>query len=199
MSFLKSIKASLGIEIETPNYEVLKKLADNIEIRKYPPTKWVSAKLDMNMNQSELRSDSSTLFGQLFRYISGNNSDSQKIAMTSPVKFDYSARDNKEIVENSNCEMKMSFYVPQDFNNNTPKPNGDNMDLEEVPDMIVAVSRFGGYASVDDYMKHRDLIIQALGPEEAKNYDSVNLLTAGYDPPFKPIYRRNEVWLRKIK
>lgn len=35
MSFFKSIKKSLGIEIERPPYEVLQKLDDNIEIRKY--------------------------------------------------------------------------------------------------------------------------------------------------------------------
>jgi hypothetical protein len=199
MGFFKSVRAALGIEIETPNYEVLKTLADNIEIRKYPPTKWATAKLEMNMNQSEFSSDSSILFRQLFRYITGTNTESQKIAMTSPVKFDYTSKDNKEIVKNSKCEMTMSFYVPQEFNNNTPKPTGDNMGIEEIPEMIVACSRFGGYASVDDYMRHRDLILQALGPEESKNYDSINLLTAGYDPPFKPFYRRNEVWLRKIK
>ncbi len=34
--------------------------------------------------------------------------------------------------------------------------------------------------------------------EEAKNYDCVHMLTAGYDPPFKVVNRRNEVWLRKI-
>ena len=38
--------------------------------------KWISAKLDMNMNQSELRSDRSRLLSQLFRYIKENNSDS---------------------------------------------------------------------------------------------------------------------------
>ena len=35
MSFFKSIKKSLGIEIERPPYEILQKLDDNIEIRKY--------------------------------------------------------------------------------------------------------------------------------------------------------------------
>ena len=66
-----------------------------------------------------------------------------------------------------------------------------NMFIKERPEMIVVVSRFSGYASIDDYMKHRDLIVQALGPDEAKEYDTVNLLTAGYDAPFKPIFRRN--------
>ncbi len=38
MSFFKSIKKTLGIEIERPSYEVLQKLDDHIEIRKYEGT-----------------------------------------------------------------------------------------------------------------------------------------------------------------
>jgi hypothetical protein len=64
--------------------------------------------------------------------------------------------------------------------------------------MIVAASRFSGYAKIDDFMQHREIIIKALGSEEVKNYDTINLLTAVYDAPFKPIFRRNEVWVRKI-
>jgi len=43
----------------------------------------------------------------------------------------------------------------------------------------------------------RDELIKRLG-ESASNFDCVNFMTAGYDPPFKPIGRVNEVWLRKI-
>jgi hypothetical protein len=198
MSFFKSIKLYLGLENEMPEYEVLKTLAENIEIRKYPATKWVSAKMDAKVTQEDVAVERSNLFGKLFKYISGSNSDEQKISMTVPVTINYESKDKEEIVKNSSCEMSMSFYVPPEFNEKTPKPIGENMFIKEIPEMIVAVSRFSGYASVDDYMKHRDLIVQALGPDEAKNFDSVNLMTAGYDAPFQPFFRRNEVWLRKI-
>jgi hypothetical protein len=199
MSCCKSFKSVLGIDIETPNYEILETLDNDVEIRRYKPTKWVSAKMNMNMNKSEVSSDRSKMFRQLFRYITGTNTDKQKIAMTSPVKMDYISNNQKEVVKNSSCEMTMGFYVPQEFNNNTPKPIPENMSIEDVPEMIVAVVQFPGFAGIEDYLEHRDLILKSLGPEKSKDYDSVNLLTAGYDPPFKCCCRKNEVWLRKIK
>ncbi len=44
--------------------------------------------------------------------------------------------------------------------------------------MIAAVIRFGGYATIDDYISQRDLLINKLG-DEAKNYDCVHMMTAG--------------------
>ena len=198
MSCFKKFKSALGIEIESPNYEILENLNNEVEIRKYPATKWVSAKMSLTMNKNEVTEDRKTMFRQLFRYITGNNTDKKKIAMTSPVKMDYRSKDDKTIVKNSSCEMSMGFYVPAELNDNTPMPMRENMCIQEIPEMIVAVSQFSGYASIDDYMEHRDIILRSLGAEKAKNYDSVNLLTAGYDPPFKLCCRRNEVWLRKI-
>ena len=116
--------------------------------------------------------------------------------------------------------MEMRFLVPKDFQNNTPVPTNEAYLVEE-PEMIAAVAKFGGYASADDYMKYRDFLVEKLG-DEAQNYDTINMMTAGYgnfvlififiltvfqfltkffhlDPPFKPVYRTNEVWLKKIK
>ena len=58
--------------VETPSYEVLKKLED-VEIRKYPPILLVTSKGDYD------------LFNSLFQYISGANKGSSKISMTAPV------------------------------------------------------------------------------------------------------------------
>ena len=46
MSFFKTIKNALGLEIERPNYEVLKTLGENMEIRKYEASKWVSTTME---------------------------------------------------------------------------------------------------------------------------------------------------------
>lgn len=199
MNFLKSIKAYLAsfFEYEMPKYEVIDTLENNVEIRRYAATKWVDAKMDGVVTDDEVSSDSGTMFRKLFRYISGNNSENQKISMTVPVTINYESKDNKEIIKNSSCVMSMSFYVPAQFSNDTPQPTGDNMSVKEIPEMIVAASRFSGYAKIDDFMQHREIIIKALGAEEVKNYDTINLLTAVYDAPFKPIFRRNEVWVRK--
>ena len=198
MSCFKSIKSIFGIDIESPNYEIMEILDNDVEIRRYKPSKWVSAKMSMNMNKKEVNNDRTIMFRQLFRYITGTNTDKQKIAMTSPVKMNYISNNQNEVVKNSSCEMTMGFYVPQEFNKNTPKPIPENMSIEDIPETIFAAVQFPGFAKIDDYLEHRDLILKSLGPERSKDYDSVNLLTAGYDPPFKCCCRKNEVWLRKI-
>lgn len=81
--FFKSVKSALGIEIEVPPYEVVKKLSDNMEIRRYPATKWVCTKVEGEAGEE--KTYQSSMFYKLFNYISGTNDKSQKIAMTAPV------------------------------------------------------------------------------------------------------------------
>ncbi len=140
--------------------------------------------------------------------------------MTSPVTFDFKKHDSNLITEESNLNMSMRFYIGKEHQENTPKPTGDVF-LVEDPEMVAAVIKFGGYASMNDYLNYRNVLIQKLG-EESKKYDCVNMMAAGYDPvrkllfrpflfslkvefklnffvkPFKPIGRTNEVWLKKI-
>jgi len=49
--------------IEKPDYSVLETITDNIEIRKYVPTKWACTTTNGD----------SSMFWQLFNYISGKN------------------------------------------------------------------------------------------------------------------------------
>ena len=81
--FFKSVKNALGLEIEMPAYEVIRSLGDNLEIRKYPATKWVCTKQTCELEQ--IKQFQGQMFYKLFNYISGSNDKSQKIAMTSPV------------------------------------------------------------------------------------------------------------------
>ena len=194
MSFIKSIKNVFGIEIERPPYELLKKIEDNIEIRKYAPSKWVCTK--SSGEAVAISNYSSSMFGKLFKYISGQNATGQKIAMTSPVTVDYKNATSDKITPVSNVQMVMRFYVPHDQQADTPTPTGEAY-IAEDPEMTVAVIKFGGYATTNEYIQYRDILIKSL-QDEAAAYDCVNIITAGYDPPFKPIGRTNEVWLRKI-
>lgn len=195
MSFFKTAKNILGIEIERPPYTVLEKIDECTEIRQYAKTKWVCTSMTGTADELQAK-NSSNMFGKLFKYISGENEDQKKIAMTSPVTFDYKCSEEDKMKKNSNVKLAMRFYVPNEFHENTPMPTGDAY-LEEDPEMTAAVIRFGGYAKMDDYMIQRDLLISKLG-DKASQYDCVNMMAAGYDPPFKPIGRTNEVWLRKI-
>ncbi|CAF0774753.1 unnamed protein product [Brachionus calyciflorus] len=192
MSFLKN-NNSLEIETERPNYEVIKTIGENMEIRKYEPTKWVSTSMEVNADKSDNQTE---MFFKLFNYISGENNENEKISMTSPVTVQYNSNNNT-IEPLSQVKMTMGFYVPHEKQDKTPDPTNKDTFLRSTPGMTVAVIKFGGFASTQDYLSHRDLLIKTLG-KEAKNYDTVNIITARYDPPFKQFNRTNEVWLKKI-
>lgn len=195
MSFFKSVKGALGLETENPHYEVLQKIEDNIEIRKYDKSKWVCSSVEAEAK--DVKNFSSSMFYKLFDYISGKNSENKKIAMTTPVTTVYNNEERKMIGPDSKCSMSMRFYVPKEFQDNTPVPTGDAF-LQSEGDLVIAAIRFGGFATMDDYLKNRDILISKLG-DEATKYDTINMITAGYDAPFKPVGRRNEVWLKKIE
>ncbi len=94
--------------------------------------------------------------------------------MTSPVTFDYQNSNTEKINPDSECKLAMRFYVPNKFHENPPLPTNDAY-IEENPEMIAAVIRFGGYASMNDYIAQRDLLINRLG-SQAQNYDCVNMM-----------------------
>ena len=165
-----------------------------IEIRRYDETKWVATTVEAQARNS--RSSSSSMFNKLFDYISGKNSQNKKIAMTAPVTTIFKNAGNNLITLDSRCQMSMRFYIPKEFHQNTPQPTGDAY-LQTDAETVVASIRFGGFASMSDNIKYRDILIRALGTE-ARRYDTVNMMTAGYDSPFNLIGRRNEVWLKRI-
>lgn len=197
MSFFKTVKNLFGYEIEKPKYELVKSLNEIVEIRKYAPSKWVCTSVEGEADK--YKSDyQSNMFGKLFNYISGKNDKNERISMTAPVTVVYNTDASEKIKPTSDVKMTMGFFVPSEKQEQTPDPTNKDTFLRNESEMTVAVIRFGGYASMNDYLNYRDQLLQVLG-DEAKNYDAINFMTAGYDPPFKPINRTNEVWLRKIQ
>ena len=93
----------MSADYETQKYEVVIKDND-FEIGYYPPV--IKAKV-----LSENGSNNN--FMKLFKYISGNNSNNEKIAMTTPVYL--SNQDNTNAME---------FVMPAKFNTNSTALNG---------------------------------------------------------------------------
>jgi hypothetical protein len=183
---------SLTLAIEQPKYEVIQNLGVNMEIRKYAPSKWVTTQVDVRASDVK----NNMMFNNLFNYISGANSDKQKMDMTAPFLMSYVSKNNRTINEDSEVTASMSFYIPSKFKDNTPKPSSNNVFIRELPEFVTAVVRFGGYANLDDYMKNRDELVKALG-SDAETYDTINMVTAGYDAPYMILFRKNEVWIHK--
>lgn len=160
---------------ETYSYEVLKTY-DDFEVRKYDAALFTSVRLD----SASYKTSSSKGFKILAGYIFGENERSEKIAMTTPVTMDLEEK------------MTMRFLVPAEFElTDLPKPNHDGIVIEEMPERVVAVVRFSGYANDKKIEAHRTKLAKAL-QKEGLNYQGA-FTFMGYNAPFDPVDRRNEV------
>ncbi len=86
----------------------------------------------------------------------------------------------------------MSFVMPSAYSKeNLPKPNDPNVQIQITDNEYVAVIRFGGYASDEDlkfYSQKLENLLKEKGITSLGNYRFL-----GYNPPFQPVGRRNEI------
>ena len=120
-------------------------------------------------------------FRKLFKYISGENKNSEKIAMTVPVT--QTKKDD---------QMFMQFYLPSKFNRETtPIPNNPDLEITTIPEGYFAVINFSGRSSDKNFDKHNKILKQKLLE------DNISIkgfaIRATYNSPFTlPPLRRNE-------
>jgi effector-binding domain-containing protein len=165
--------------VEHIKYNVLQKNND-VEIRKYPRMVVAST-----TNEKE-----NAAFNLLFNYISGNNKSKQRISMTSPVIT------SKKIPMTSPVISKgkyMAFCLPQQYSLETaPTPNNPNVELEIIPERILAVLRFNGKANEDRIKKYSQRLKNKVNEDSLNVKDTILLFR--YNSPFMPGFlRRNEV------
>lgn len=160
---------------ETQKYEVLYS-KNNFEIRIYPEA--ILASVQMKGSFDDTRNSG---FGVLAGYIFGGNTESTKIAMTSPVRMSTESNLNT-----------MSFVMPSEMEfEKLPHPNDTNIVLHQSKTMYTASLRFGGYASDAEILKYKKQLNEKLGQMKIKHTGNFEFL--GYNPPFQPVNRRNEV------
>lgn len=180
-------KPSFCRRLECPVYSVTGE-GEGYEIRSYEAAKWVSTTV---MNQS-YRSAGRTAFGKLFSYISGANEGGVKIDMTAPV----TARVIPTTTSALGNNMTYSFFIPFEFQDNTPAPTSADVFFTNMADFEVYVRSFGGFASSKDWTRHSNILKAALDNDNLP-YDTRYFYTAGYDSPFTLFNRHNEVWYFK--
>ena len=161
---------------EEQKYKVVRS-EKQFEIRFYPSatlaTVYTSAK-----SYRELANPG---FRKLAGYIFGNNSSETKISMTAPVHMEISPSGST-----------MSFVMPSAYNaDNLPSPNDKEVKIEKSQDEYFAVISFSGYASDEDIKKYSDKLKDLLTETGISYYGNFRFL--GYDPPFRPFFRRNEI------
>jgi len=118
-------------------------------------------------------------FRKLAGYIFGGNESDTKISMTSPVHMDMN-------------QASMSFVMPSSFSEaNLPKPDDPGVKIERTDDVYVAAVRFGGYATNKDISNYSEKLKTLLEEKGIRWYGNFRYL--GYNPPFQPFGRRNEI------
>jgi effector-binding domain-containing protein len=179
--------------IEEPRYELEQRDGD-MELRRYAPHLLAETLVDGSFDEA-----GNAAFQRLFRYINGNNRGERRIAMTSPVvqqdasgsKIAMTAPVRQE--GNATGGFRVAFVVPAAFSRATvPEPNDPLVVIREVPGQRMAVLRYSGRWTEENYRKHETLLrkwiadqgLAATGPP----------VYARYNAPFVPWpMRRNEV------
>jgi hypothetical protein len=184
---------------ETARYRVLASDGD-FQIRDYADLVLVSTTMQFKAQGND------GSFSRLFRYISGDNGQQQKVAMTTPVFMERGSdtmedgtKPSQTSGDTNPTELQrgqMAFVVPEDVaSTGAPSPANPNVILRERKGGRFAAVRFAGRmddeslrqkeSELRQWMKQQQLI--ANGPVEY----------AGYDPPWTPGFlRRNEILIR---
>ena len=161
---------SITMANEEASYDVVHK-TDIYEVRYYS---------DRLVAQVTNKGDNNS-FRKLFNYISGENKNSEKIAMTIPVT--QTKKDG---------ELFMQFYLPSKFNKETtPIPTNPDLEITTIPEGYFAVIKFSGRSSDKNFEKHNKILKQKL--LEDKIPINGFAVRATYNSPFTlPPLRRNE-------
>ncbi|CAH1244626.1 HEBP2 [Branchiostoma lanceolatum] len=188
MSAVKEVFNTLFGKLDCPKYSVVSSTAD-YEERLYEGARWTSTKIP----DIEHRTAVSTGFRRLFKYISGHNEKQVKIPMTVPVITKVEPGDGPFC----KTDFTVSFFAPfADQAEGTAQPSDPEVFNNSLPEMTAYVKTFSGYAKDEDWTKQAETLAKSLD-NAGKNYHKDFYYTAGYNSPFKPIGRHNEVWFIK--
>ncbi len=178
---------------EEPGYKVVQKL-DDIEVREYDA--YTVAEVVVPGPAAEA---GSLAFPILAGYIFGKNKGERKLAMTAPVT---------QVSEPVKLEMtapvtqipapggfKVQFVLPKGVTMaSAPEPLDARVTLRDIGPSRVAVIRYSGFWSEDNYNEHLVKLQAALRAADLVPVGEA--VYSRYNPPFTPWFlRRNEIWL----
>lgn len=178
---------------EQPKYEVIERIGNSVEIRRYAPRIAAEATIDIIKSGNPR--------GEAFRivaaYIFGANKGKKKIDMTSPVEFKTAgetiAMTAPVQVNKSEKRLAMRFFMPRQYSREElPEPVDSRVRLVNIPAETAAVLQFTG--STDDAAVSVRTA-ELLGLLRGTNWKTEGSPTAlFYNPPWTiPFLRRNEI------
>jgi hypothetical protein len=180
--------------IEEPRFRVLER-DGAFELREYAPYLIAETRVEAGFTDA-----GNVAFRRLFRYISGENTAQQKIAMTAPVTQSSAAKSGEKIAMTAPVAQqadgdayRVAFVVPAKYTLDTvPRPRDPTVQIRAVPAQLIASWRYSGRWTERNYREHEAELRAAIAARNLKVTGEPTL--ARYNPPFMPSFlRRNEV------
>ena len=165
--------------LETPEYELIRK-DGQFEIRQYKPMIVAGTKVLTGYKKATY-----TGFRRIANYIFGGNDKEMKIAMTAPVIT--------EIPSDQTKPHKVHFVMPSKHKlESLPSPNLRSVNVEEESLGVMAVIKFGGWATERRANRYIDILLDEL---KEKNIEVAgDVCVAQYNgPTTMPPFRKNEI------
>jgi len=189
------VLSTLGVNTgtEQPKYEVIERIGNSAEIRRYAPRIAAEATIDVAKSANP-RGDA---FRIVAAYIFGANKGKKKIDMTSPVEVkaggETIAMTAPVEIDKSEKSLTMRFFMPAQYSREgLPKPTDSRVKLVDIPSETVAVLRFSGSTG--------DAAVSARTAELLDRLRQTNWKIEGtptayfYNPPWTISFlRRNEI------
>jgi hypothetical protein len=176
---------------ESPEYRVITQ-ADGYEVREIAAHLAVETTVPGTYAQARNRA-----FRRLFDYIQGENTLRTQVDMTVPVTSRPASAKIAMTVPVTSAPSAgghtMQFVLPRAFDRDSaPLPKDPQVRLVEVPAERVAVGRFSGLSSEDNWREAEAALLAALQRDGLEPAGASRL--AVYNGPFTPWFmRRNEV------
>ena len=188
---LAALISGEALAVEEAQYEVIEK-DDIIEIRSYAPS--IVAE---TVVYDEFEDAGNRAFKKLFKYISGDNTGRDRIAMTAPVaqekKTEKIAMTAPVGQQSNNGGWAVSFMMPSGYTMETiPEPDDPDVVLRNIPAYRAAVIRYSGFWSEERYLEHLEQLQAWI--ERNQLEAAGEPIWARYNAPFTPWFmRRNEI------
>jgi hypothetical protein len=174
---------------------------DGWQLRHYPPH--LVAEVEVS---GDFTNAGSRAFGVLVSFISGNNIERGKVAMTAPVLQESAPDDASATASGPASDAdpdlrrhRVAFVMPSKYTLATlPVPNDRRITIREMPAQDMAARTFSGRWSERVY---RDQLAALRHDVSADGLEVVGSPRfARFDPPWKPTFlRRNEVLLPVLR
>ncbi len=185
-----------GVEsVEEAAFQVVTQ-SGQYEIRDYAPLVAVETRVDGSYSSA-----GNQAFRKLFRYISGDNESSSRIAMTAPVISEQAGDPSGEkiemtapvLFEKDGDSWLYQFVLPASYTlESAPKPLDSDVVLVTVPKQRVATRTYSGRGTAKASAKNAELLTQWIRSQGLVATSEPRW--AGYNAPWTlPPFRRNEV------